>query len=330
MATNTQPTNQQTPHPPNQPPPQPTHLLARLWIYQAERFPVIGHGVLIAAFSFSAVSYASLLRGYVEWPRLGTVVVAFVSAFLFFLQLRLADEFKDFAEDSQFRPYRPVPRGLVSLRELGLLGILTLAVQLGLALWLDVALVPLLLLVWAYLALMSREFFVRDWLKARPVTYLWTHMLIVPLIDLYTTACDWLVAEANFHHWELAWFLIVSFFNGIVIEIGRKIRAPQDEEAGVETYSALWGTRRAVLVWWAALLVTAISAWLAAWQIDFAGPVGSLLLLLLALAAIVAVRFWQNPLPNRAKPIDTMSGVWTLLMYLSLGAVPLIWSKLIG
>jgi hypothetical protein len=27
-------------------------------------------------------------------------------------------------------------------------------------------------------------FCVRDWLKARPITYLWTHMLIMPLVDL--------------------------------------------------------------------------------------------------------------------------------------------------
>ena len=42
---------------------------------------------------------------------------------VFFLQLRIADEFKDFAEDSRFRPYRPVPRGLVTLTELGWVGV---------------------------------------------------------------------------------------------------------------------------------------------------------------------------------------------------------------
>ncbi|MCB0179752.1 MAG: UbiA family prenyltransferase [Anaerolineae bacterium] len=311
-------------------PTPPANILARFWIYQNERFPVIGHGILIAAFSFSAVSYSSLLRGQIEWPRLATVVVAFVSAFLFFLQLRLADEFKDFEEDSQFRPYRPVPRGLVTLRELGVLWGLTLVVQLGLAWWLEPRLAPLLLLVWGYLALMSREFFVRDWLKARPITYLLTHMLIVPLIDFYTTACDWLAAGANLPHWGLVWFLVVSFFNGVVIEIGRKIRAPQDEETGVETYSALWGPRRAVLVWWGAVLVTAISAWFAARQIDFAGPVSVLLVMLLVLAAVVAARFWQNPVTSRAKLIETMSGIWTLLMYLGIGAVPLLYRVLWG
>ena len=300
------------------------NIFARFWIYQAERFPVIGHGILIAAFSFSAISFSTLLRGHVEWPGAGTVLVGFASAFLFFLQLRLADEFKDFEEDSRYRPYRPVPRGLVSLRELGVLGLLTAMIQLGLALWLEPALVPLLLLVWAYLALMSKEFFVRDWLKAKPITYMWTHMLIVPLIDLYTTAVDWRVAGENVPHSGLAWFLVVSFFNGIVIEIGRKIRAPQDEEQGVETYTALWGRRKAILAWLGALFFTAISAWLAAREIGFAGPVSWLLVILLVAAIAIGVRFLYLPITSRAKLIETMSGVWTILMYLSVGAIPLL------
>jgi 4-hydroxybenzoate polyprenyltransferase len=155
---------------------QPIKIFSRFWIYQAERFPVFGNGLLIAAFSFSAVSFSMLLRGVNTWPAPKTVIVCFISAFLFFLQLRLADEFKDFDEDSRYRSYRPVPRGLVSLRELGLLWVLTGALQLGLALWLNPALVPLLLIVWAYLGLMSKEFFVREWLKAHPITYMWTHM----------------------------------------------------------------------------------------------------------------------------------------------------------
>jgi len=301
-----------------------TNIFARFWTYQAERFPVIGHGILIAAFSFSAISFSMLLRGHIAWPGASTILVGFASAFLFFLQLRLADEFKDFEEDSRYRPYRPVPRGLVSLQELGVLGGLTAVIQLGLALWLEYALVPLLMLVWGYLAMMSKEFFARDWLKARPITYMWTHMLIVPLIDLYTTAVDWRVAGAEVPHGGLAWFLVVSFFNGIVIEIGRKIRAPQDEEHGVETYTALWGRRNAVLTWLGALFFTAISAWLAAHEIGFARPVGWLLVALLVVAIVIGGRFLRQPLTNRAKLIETMSGVWTILMYLSVGAIPLL------
>jgi len=304
------------------------NILSRFWIYQAERFPIAGHGVLIFAFSFSAISFSMVLRGQMAWPRLETVLVGFVSAFLFFLQLRIADEFKDFEEDSRYRPYRAVPRGLVSLRELGLLGAMTVAIQLSLALWLDPGLIPLLLLVWGYLAVMSNEFFARNWLKARPLAYMLSHMVIVPLIDFYTTAVDWLVAGQTIPHGGLAWFLVVSFFNGIVIEVGRKIRAPHDEEAGVETYSALWGRRRAVAAWLGALFFTAISAGLAAREINFARPVAGLLIVLLIAAIAIALRFLCDPQSSRAGQIETMSGIWTILMYLGVGAAPLLLSVL--
>jgi 4-hydroxybenzoate polyprenyltransferase len=296
----------------------------RWWVYQCERFPVLAHGLLIAAFSFSAVSFSSLLRGHVQLPAPATALTAFATAFLFFLQLRIADEFKDFEEDSRYRPYRPVPRGLVTLPELGALGIAAALGQLGLALWLHPSLALLLALVWVYLALMSKEFFVADWLKTRHILYLISHMVIIPLVDLYATACDWWPTGQG-PPAGLIWFLVVSYFNGMVIEIGRKIRAPKDEEQGVNTYTFLWGTRNAVLVWLGAMLVTAVCAGIAAWEIDFFLPVVVLLAILLLTAVLVAGRFLGAPDRPRAKMIETLSGIWTILMYLSLGAVPLVW-----
>jgi 4-hydroxybenzoate polyprenyltransferase len=296
----------------------------RWWVYQRERFPVVAHGILIAAFSFSAVSFSRLLRGDIALPSMATAVTAFVTAFLFFLQLRLADEFKDFEEDSRYRPYRPVPRGLVTLRELGVLWALTSLVQLGFALWLQPSLVWLLGLTWAYLALMSKEFFVGEWLKAHPIPYLISHMVIIPLVDLYATACDWWTQGSGPPR-GLIWFLLVSYCNGVVIEIGRKIRGPKEEEPGVNTYSALWGRGTATAVWFGALVVTAATALTAAGQIEFTVPVACVLGVLLAAAALVTGRFLREPVADRAKLIETMSGVWTLLMYLSLGTVPLLW-----
>lgn len=281
---------------------------------------------MILAFSFSAVSFSFLLRGGHGFPRPASLVVAFVTSFVFFLQLRLADEFKDFEEDSRYRPYRPVPRGLVTLRELGAVFVLGGLLQLGAALWLrPLALAGLLLVVWLYLALMSREFFVRDWIKARPFTYMWTHMLILPLIDFYATACDWMPAGFAKPPAGVFWFLVVSFFNGIVIEIGRKLRAPTDEETGVQTYTALWGRNHAVMAWLAALILTALCAWQAARQIGLAAPVITLLAILLIAGSLIGWRFVQVPITKRACLFETFSGIWTLLMYLSLGAVPLLW-----
>ena len=96
--------------------------MPRWIVYQRERFPVLAHGALIAAFSIGAVCFSAQLRaardGAAFSVRAGSLVVAFVSCLLFFFQLRVADEFKDFDDDLRCRPYRPVPRGLVTLREL--------------------------------------------------------------------------------------------------------------------------------------------------------------------------------------------------------------------
>ncbi len=300
----------------------------RWWIYQRERFPLLAHGPLVAAFSFSAVCFSALLRGDTQLPPLTSLLVAFFTALFFFMQLRIADEFKDFEEDSRYRPYRPVPRGLVTLGDLGMLGGLLAALQLLMALLLSPGLALWLMVVWVYFGLMSREFFLREWLKARPITYLWSHMLIMPLIDLYATACDWFVAGSGLPG-GLYWFLLVSFFNGVVIEIGRKIRAPADEEDGVDTYTFLWGRKIAVLAWMSALGLTASCALIAAALIGFTGVVAAVLCLMLVIATLVSLRFLHTPVGTNARWFETVSGVWTLLMYLTLGAVPLllqVWS----
>lgn len=294
----------------------------RWWVYQRERFPLVAHGILILAFSLCAVCFSALLRGADRFPAWPVVVVAFGSSLISFLHLRLADEFKDFDDDSRWRPYRPVPRGLVTLRELGVVWVLTGFVQLGLALSLDPRLAPLLLVTWLYLGLMSREFFCKAWLKAHPFTYMWTHMFIMPLIDFYATACDWLTSEGR-PPAGLLWFLLVSFLNGFVIEIGRKIRAPGDEEEGVETYSVLWGRGNAVRGWLLAMGLTGAAAVVAAGQIGFVGPVAVVLGLVFAGSVFAGIKFLRGP--RSGKAFEVLAGAWTLGLYLMLGVVPLAW-----
>lgn len=297
--------------------------MKRWIVYQRERFPLAAHAPLVAAFSGSAVCFSSLVRGQAVWPSSKALVVAFVTSLLFFLQLRIADEFKDFEDDSRYRPYRPVPRGLVTLRELAWVAVGASAIQLALALWLKPSIVWLLVLAWAYLGVMSREFFVPRWLKAHPTVYMASHMVILPLIDMYATACDWWVAGFRQPPPGLFWFLIVSFFNGVVVEIGRKIRAREDEEEGVETYSSLWGVTGATRAWLGAIAVTGLAAWKAAEAIGTAVPTAVLLSVLVVVCVAIGIRFATRPSAGGGRTIELMSGVWTLLMYLGLGAVPL-------
>lgn len=302
-------------------------LGARLWEYQAERFPVFKHGVLIAAFGTSAVCLSALLRG--GTPSWLALVVAVLVLFGLFFQLRVADEHKDNEDDTKYRPERPVPRGLVQLAELRAVAIGVGVVQVALTAWLDWRLLGLLALVWAYMAVMTKEFFVPAWLKKRPIIYMVSHMAIMPLIDLFATACDWLPAGVALHEdfgLTLLAFLLLSLVNGSVIEIARKSWAPAMEREGVETYSKLWGAGRAG----AAVNVIVIAGLaLAAFVNVRSGAEIWYLGVLMAVtfyASWTAIDYAGTPTETTVKRMETGTAVFVIANYLLLGVLPLMGS----
>jgi 4-hydroxybenzoate polyprenyltransferase len=300
-------------------------LFVRLWVYQAERFPLVKHGLLIAAFATSGVCVSALLRGSTPDPR--AILVALVVLFGFFVQLRVADEHKDLEDDTRFRPERPVPRGLVTLGELRAVALIAAAVQIAATWALHPPLLAALALVWGWMALMSAEFFAPAWLKARPLLYLVSHMAIMPLIDLYATACDWAPAEAHRETFGfgLAAFLALSFANGAVIEIARKSWAPEDEREGVDTYSKLWGRPHAGAAIGLALAGGLIAALLVAWATE--ASFVALIAILVAAGGLFAalLRYLRTPSSAIAKKLELFAGLWVLVSYVALGA-PGLWA----
>jgi len=306
-------------------------LGARLWAYQAERFPVFKHGALIVAFGASAVCLSAMLRD--GGPSLSAILVAVLVLFGIFFQLRVADEHKDNEEDTKFRPERPVPRGLVTLAELRAVAIGVAVAQVALTAWLDWRLLGLLALVWAWLAVMTKEFFVPVWLKKRPLVYMISHMAIMPLIDLYATACDWLPHGDGGHSgfgFTLGAFLLLSLINGSAIEIARKCWAPDQECEGVDTYSKLWGPGRAGI---AVLCILLAGSALAAF-INVRSDAGVWMLgglaLVTAWCAWCAIDYAGTPTTKTAKALETGSGVFVLANYLLLGVIPLLFMIVTG
>ena len=294
----------------------------RWWIYQKERFPLFAHGALILVFCLSVMLFSSLQQEQFEMPSLLRLGGAMISTVILFFQLRVADEFKDFEIDCQFRPQRPVPRGLVSLRELGTIAYLGAACQFAVALYVDVGLIPILVAVWLYLALMTREFFVPEWLRRTPMVYLFSHMLIMPMVAFYVSAFDWL-CDCRAMPQGLFWLLALSFCCGLVLELGRKIRIPEHERTGVETYSALWGTRISVSLWVVAV-VAAVAAYAnAAHYISAADVHLPLAVAVLFLAFITAISFPQDDKDDfrelAEKLLEPSSGLVALILYAGLG-----------
>lgn len=300
-----------------------TSFFRRFLTYQAERFPFLAHGLLIAAFSFSAIAYSRICRGavgFIDFKIYGIGV--FITVTLFFL-VRIFDEHKDAEDDARYRPDLPVPRGLVTLNELKRVGWLVFALQIIVhAIWLP-AMLPAFLMVMAYLCLMGEEFFVADWLKKRQFWYVTSHMFIIPLVDVYASGLDWHLAGV-FPAKGLLFFFAVSYFNGIVLEIGRKIKAPEQESEGVLSYTAQLGTKRAVWLWIAVLLVTLGLAVAAARYAGFGNGTLAFLLAVFGLCTVFAGLFLGKHTPKRAKYIEYASAFWTISMYLSLGGVPML------
>jgi 4-hydroxybenzoate polyprenyltransferase len=295
----------------------------RWWVYQRERFPVFRHGLLIAAVCFGALAFSIPAGERIGGSTLIRFATAFVTVFLFFLQLRIADEFKDCEDDRRCRPQRPVPRGLVTLGELKLVAAAGAAVQLGLALLVSPRLLLPLTAVWAYMLLMTWEFFAAAWLKRHAVIYLCSHTLILPLIYSYVSACGWFTQSMS-PPGGLGWLLGFGFFSGLVVEIGRKVWAPGDEIAGVQTYSGLWGYKTATVVWATVALAAAV------FMLRAAAPGGSIAPLLVLIAALGAAgfpcarRFIKRAQTGDAARIERMSGIWTLATHTGLGLVLLI------
>lgn len=295
-------------------------LLHRLWIYQAERFPLVKTVPLLACFSAASITLSAVLSGR-SLPGLCAYVIGFFLVFILFFQLRVADEVKDGEDDAKYRPERPIPRGLVTLRLIVSLGLVTIPLGIILALMHGAGLIWLLLLTWAWLTAMTFEFGVPALLKARPVLYLLSHMAIMPLIDLLLTGIEWLpFGSAAPALWL---FIALSFSNGCVLEIGRKLWVPENERIGVDTYSGLWGPKRAANIW---LIFVGISAGL---LLGVGVATGfTLAFALIALAGVAvcvntARRYTTHLTPKAEKQMDTIAGLWVFGCYATAGFLPL-------
>lgn len=295
----------------------------RWWIYQQERFPVFVHGPLVLVFALALMLFSSLQHD--EIPEFYRIAGAAISALIFFFQLRVADEHKDFHDDARWRPHRAVPRGLVALPELSRLAIAGAFVQFAIAISIDIGLVPILFGVWLYIGLMTVEFFVPHWLKRTPSAYLVSHMVVMPLIAFYISAFDWL-CECRELPAGLGWVLALAFFCGLVLELGRKIRTPADEREGVETYSAVWGSRNSILVWLLSVVLSAAAYEYAIGYVSDSIFLAGLGFGVIAFAGITAALFPRkgDGLTGSGKLIEPSSGLMAMILYLGLGPIQLL------
>lgn len=317
-------------------------------IYLNERFPLGKNSIFVLIFTLSGYIYTGLLYNSkiinqifskeikvpMPWHK---IVALFIIIFMFFLQLRITDEFKDYEEDLKYRAYRPVQRGVVTLKALGKIGIATVIIQIILAYIIDFKIIYFMIIVWFYMFLMAKEFFIKEWLTKRILIYALSHVVIMIFITLViVNATQYIVlgeAENIFKFVALQWYrhnidialiplFTLNYLNGIVLEIGRKTRRADEEEHGVQTYSKLWGKKKAAVI---LSLLFAVEYFLVILGLSYTYEKyflfsGLVLLIILIISIYFMIKFLKKDLSG--KIVESVSGLWIVFSSMGMGLLP--------
>ncbi len=317
-------------------------------IYLNERFPLGKNSIFVLIFTLSGYIYTGLLYNSkiinqifskeikvpMPWHK---IVALFIIIFMFFLQLRITDEFKDYEEDLKYRAYRPVQRGVITLKALGKIGIATVIIQIILAYIIDFKIIYFMIIVWFYMFLMAKEFFIKEWLTKRILIYALSHVVIMIFITLViVNATQYIIlgeAENIFkfvalqryrHNIDIALIPLftLNYLNGIVLEIGRKTRRADEEEHGVQTYSKLWGKKKAAVI---LSLLFAVEYFLVILGLSYTYEKyflfsGLVLLIILIISIYFMIKFLKKDLSG--KIVESVSGLWIVFSSMGMGLLP--------
>ena len=313
-------------------------------IYLNERFPLGKNSFFVLIFTLSGYIYTSLLYNskimylFTNGVKIGIfqykIIALFIIIFMFFLQLRITDEFKDYEEDLKYRAYRPVQRGIISLKTLGKIGIATVIIQIMLAHVIDPEIIYFMIFVWIYMFLMAKEFFIKKWLTKRILIYALSHVVIMVFITLVIVEATQYIVPKNIfdvfilqrykHNVDFALIPLfaLNYLNGIVLEIGRKTRKADEEEHGVQTYSKLWGRKKAVIVLSLLFIIEYffVILGLAHTYEKYFFFGGLTLLVILVVSIYFMIKFLKKDLSG--KIVETVSGLWIIFSSMSMGLLP--------
>ena len=321
-----------------------TQNIKNFKIYLNERFPLGKNSFFVLIFTLSGYIYTSLLYNskimylFTNGVKIGIfqykIIALFIIIFMFFFQLRITDEFKDYEEDLKYRAYRPVQRGIISLKTLGKIGIATVIIQIMLAHVIDPEIIYFMIFVWIYMFLMAKEFFIKKWLTKRILIYALSHVVIMVFITLVIVEATQYIVPKNIfdvfilqryrHNIDFALIPLfaLNYLNGIVLEIGRKTRRADEEEHGVQTYSKLWGRKKAVVVLSLLFVIEyfLVILGLAYTYKEYFFFGGLTLLVILVVSIYFMVKFLKKDLSG--KFVETVSGLWIIFSSVSLGLLP--------
>lgn len=229
-------------------------------LYIKERFPIpsaLLFSLGFAAFTLGLSSNSNAgIRNYQD-SLINLVLLS--NVFLFFLlRQRTIDEFRDADHDLKYFPDRPVPRGLISKKQVLLLGLFAFVLEITSAYFVGHKHFGFYILFFLYSLLMAKEFFIPKWLNKHFTTYFLIHEVIFLLLGLFfLIALNPDDVRFNLHTLILLTVLTTAPMS---IEIIRKFSPRYDTlgKAVADTYSTVWGRSNSLLILISSSLVVGI------------------------------------------------------------------------
>ncbi len=302
-------------------------FLKKWYIYQKERFPILVYMLYVFCIIFGVFCASNYFGEHVQDILNGVVqdgvtsyIIKFYKMFpmfivglLGFLCIRIMDEFKDYDEDCKYRPYRPVPRGIITLKELEILLVICVVLQVIITIIFKANLFYLAFF-WTYLLLMYKDFFIKD-LNNHIVLTVLLDEILMPILVFYLAS---FVLEPEIYARVLVssnfWMiLLMSYIISWIVEVARKIRCKEDEEKGVKTYTAVLGIKKTILM---LFILETILMILQSYILEFK----NLFLIIPAyiLINIFNLLFIKNKNKMASKLVEIFSNIYIIFVYLSL------------
>lgn len=281
--------------------------------YQKERFPLAVFSVYIFCLTWATFFFNKNLNTLLDKTvNVGVFVVMFVVAIAQFLMARIVDEFKDYAEDAKYRPYRPVPRGLIKLKELRVLLFICAGIQIVLTCIFNIAGLKYLALVWLFFLLMTKSFFIKKFIDKHILIEVLLDEIMLPLLILYLSS---FVGLTFANIWPL---LAMVYFVSWIIEIARKMRCKADEEKGVKTYTAVLGIPRATILISVLELLLLVSRILLPSKLNTGNDMAKIVLsVIYALLIAINVGFVAKKTRLLAKCVEYLGDAFVMIICLS-------------
>lgn len=205
-------------------------------VFIKERLPVVPNFILAFGLMFSAVGLLGASSKTLP------AVFGAIALFAFVSELRFMDELKDVEKDVVANPDRPLPRGAISKEQVGSLIAITGVLLVAFAAASGAIFTPtsgiLLAISVIWLYLMYKEFFVGDWLAAKPLLYAISHQIVIFPLCLFAVSLYNPEAALGMKSLAFGFLILSAFFS---FEVGRKLDPEAHEILG--TYLIAYGPK---------------------------------------------------------------------------------------